>query len=92
MSKIKKILSVFGTRPEAIKMAPLVKKLESDSRFNAAVCVTGQHREMLDQVLNIFGIIPDYDLGVMKPNQSLASLTCSVLTGMNRVFESFKPD
>ena len=75
MAKIKKILSVFGTRPEAIKMAPLVKALEADERFESKVCVTGQHREMLDQVLGIFNINPEYDLNLMKHNQNLSSLT-----------------
>ena len=65
---MKKILSVFGTRPEAIKMAPLVHALETDSRFDAKVCVTAQHREMLDQVLELFDIEPDFDLNIMKPN------------------------
>lgn len=89
---MKKILTVFGTRPEAIKMAPLVKALESDHRFDAKVCVTAQHREMLDQVLEIFDIQPDFDLDLMKPGQTLPGLTSSILMGMSSVYERFKPD
>ena len=89
---MKKIITVFGTRPEAIKMAPLVKSLESDVRFQAKVCVTAQHREMLDQVLDIFDIIPDYDLDIMKPGQTLSGVTSSILKGMEVVFKKFKPD
>lgn len=89
---MKKILTVFGTRPEAIKMAPLVKALEADSRFDAKVCVTAQHREMLDQVLEIFDIKPDFDLDLMKPGQTLPGLTSSILLGMSSVYERFKPD
>jgi UDP-N-acetylglucosamine 2-epimerase (non-hydrolysing) len=89
---MKKILTVFGTRPEAIKMAPLVKALESDPRFDAKVCVTAQHREMLDQVLEIFDIQPDFDLDLMKPGQTLPGLTSSILLGMSSVYERFKPD
>jgi UDP-N-acetylglucosamine 2-epimerase (non-hydrolysing) len=89
----KKILIVFGTRPEAIKMAPLVKKLEEHTAdFEHKVCITAQHREMLDQVLRIFNIIPDYDLDIMKPDQDLFSLTSSILLGMNRVLFDFNPD
>ncbi len=89
---MKKILTVFGTRPEAIKMAPLVKALEADPRFDAKVCVTAQHREMLDQVLDIFDIQPDFDLDLMKPGQTLPGLTSSILLGMSSVYERFKPD
>lgn len=89
---MKKILIVFGTRPEAIKMAPLVKALSVDSRFDAKVCVTAQHREMLDQVLEIYDIKPDFDLDLMKPGQSLQGLTSSILLDMPLVYESFKPD
>lgn len=89
---MKNILLVFGTRPEAIKMAPLVKALKTDPRFDAKVCVTAQHREMLDQVLEIFDIKPDFDLNLMKPGQSLSSLTSSILLEMTLVYESFKPD
>ena len=78
MSK-KKILSVFGTRPEAIKMCPIVHALMKDERFESKVCVTAQHREMLDQVLELFEIIPDYDLNLMKPGQSLNEITARIL-------------
>jgi len=89
---MKKILTIFGTRPEAIKMAPLVKKLESDNRFHAKVCVTAQHREMLDQVLSVFEIHPDYDLNVMKQGQGLVELTASIMSGLQSVLSIFKPD
>ncbi|OIN07241.1 non-hydrolyzing UDP-N-acetylglucosamine 2-epimerase [Oceanisphaera psychrotolerans] len=89
---MKKILTVFGTRPEAIKMAPLVHALAADNRFEAKVCVTAQHREMLDQVLELFEITPDYDLNIMKPGQSLNDVTTSILLGMKSVLEEFKPD
>ncbi len=90
---MKKILIVFGTRPEAIKMAPLVKELENKSRlFNTKVCVTAQHREMLDQVLSIFEIYPDYDLNIMKEGQDLYDITCHVLLGIRKVLEEFNPD
>lgn len=85
-------LIVFGTRPEAIKMAPLVKSFLADDTFNTKVCVTAQHREMLDQVLDFFEIIPDYDLNVMKPNQNLYSLTATIIEGMKSVLEEVKPD
>ena len=88
----KRILIVFGTRPEAIKMAPLVKKFKVDKRFKTAVCVTAQHREMLDQVLSFFDVIPDYDLDLMKPNQNLFSLTASIIEGLKPVLEEAKPD
>lgn len=87
-----KTLCVFGTRPEAIKMAPLALALEADPRFDARVCVTGQHREMLDQVLDLFAIEPDYDLNIMKPGQDLTDVTSSILTGMREIFRQFKPD
>jgi UDP-N-acetylglucosamine 2-epimerase (non-hydrolysing) len=90
--KIMKILTVFGTRPEAIKMAPLVHKLAADSRFEVKVCVTAQHREMLDQVLELFEIKPDYDLNLMKPGQDLTDVTCGILTGLKPVLSEFKPD
>jgi UDP-N-acetylglucosamine 2-epimerase (non-hydrolysing) len=86
-----KILTVFGTRPEAIKMAPLVKALADDDYFDLKVCVTAQHREMLDQVLNLFEITPDYDLDVMSPDQSLTQLTSRMLEGLKPVLEDFKP-
>ncbi len=88
----KKVLTVFGTRPEAIKMAPLVHALAADNRFDAKVCVTAQHREMLDQVLGLFEIIPDFDLNIMKPGQSLNDVTTAILTGMKPVLEEFQPD
>jgi UDP-N-acetylglucosamine 2-epimerase (non-hydrolysing) len=88
---MKKILTVFGTRPEAIKMAPLVHSLSSDERFDAKVCVTAQHREMLDQVLKLFEIKPDFDLDIMRPGQTLSDVTTSVLLGLKPVLESFRP-
>ncbi|WP_022941190.1 non-hydrolyzing UDP-N-acetylglucosamine 2-epimerase [Psychromonas hadalis] len=88
----KKILTIFGTRPEAIKMAPLVEALANDNRFDAKVCVTAQHREMLDQVLELFEIKPDYDLNIMKPGQDLTDVTCGILQGLKPVLEVFKPD
>ncbi|UJD96589.1 non-hydrolyzing UDP-N-acetylglucosamine 2-epimerase [Lelliottia amnigena] len=87
-----KVLTVFGTRPEAIKMAPLVHALANDPWFEAKVCVTAQHREMLDQVLNLFSIVPDYDLNIMKPGQGLTEITCRILEGLKPILESFKPD
>lgn len=90
---MKKILLVFGTRPEAIKMAPLVKKLqEMPEVFQTIVCVTGQHREMLDQVLRLFDITPDYDLNIMKPNQDLYDITSRILLGMRDVLKEVQPD
>jgi len=90
---MKKILIVFGTRPEAIKMAPLVKEFEKQSNlFNLRVCVTAQHREMLDQVLELFEIKPDYDLNIMKSGQDLYDVTTNVLLGMRDVINDFKPD
>lgn len=92
MSKIK-VLTVFGTRPEAIKMAPLVKELEKyPEEIESIVCVTAQHRQMLDQVLSLFEITPDYDLNIMKPNQDLWTITSDVLLLMKDVFEKSKPD
>lgn len=88
----KKILIIFGTRPEAIKMAPVVKKFQSDVRFNTKVCVTAQHRGMLDQVLELFEIKPEYDLDIMKHDQGLTGITCSILTGLEPVLEDFMPD
>ncbi len=89
----KTILLVFGTRPEAIKMAPLVKKLQSEpDQFKTVVCVTAQHRQMLDQVLHIFDIMPDYDLDIMKPNQDLYDVTSRVLLGMRDVLKEVQPD
>ena len=87
-----KVLSVFGTRPEAIKMCPLVKKLEACEEIESIVCVTGQHRQMLDQVLEIFHITPDYDLNLMKERQTLTTITVSVLTELEKVLQKVKPD
>lgn len=86
-----RVLTVFGTRPEAIKMAPLVHALSKDKTFDARVCVTAQHREMLDQVLKLFEIKPDYDLNIMKPGQGLSEITCRILEGIKPVLEEFKP-
>ncbi|WP_138542571.1 UDP-N-acetylglucosamine 2-epimerase (non-hydrolyzing) [Pseudoalteromonas sp. S3776] len=87
-----KILSIFGTRPEAIKMAPLVKALNEAEGIDAKVCVTAQHREMLDQVLDLFEIVPEYDLNIMKPGQSLYDVTTNILLGLKPILEEFKPD
>lgn len=90
---MKKILIVFGTRPEAIKMAPLVKAFQNHpAQFETRVCVTAQHREMLDQVLSLFEIVPDYDLNIMKPGQDLYDITANVLLGMKNVLQEYKPD
>ena len=90
---MKKVMLVFGTRPEAIKMAPLVKEFQKKSAdFETIVCVTGQHREMLDQVLQIFDIKPNYDLNIMKQGQDLYDVTARVLTGMRDVLNKAKPD
>jgi len=89
----RKILVVFGTRPEAIKMAPLVKEFQKHSNiFETKVCVTAQHREMLDQVLSFFEIAPDYDLNLMRPNQNLYSLTSDIITNLKSTLEEFKPN
>ena len=87
-----KVMSIFGTRPEAIKMAPLVKELERRKEMESIVCVTAQHREMLDQVLNTFDIKPDYDLNIMKQGQSLADVTTRALVGLEEVIKEVKPD
>lgn len=91
MKKIK-VLSVFGTRPEAIKMAPVVDTLSVDTRFESKVCVTGQHRQMLDQVLALFDIKPDFDLNIMRSGQDLTDVTTSILLGLRDVLQQFKPD
>jgi len=91
MDKIK-VLSVFGTRPETIKMAPLVRELSVRSEFESLVCVTAQHRQMLDQVLNVFSIVPDYDLDIMTPGQTLSDITARVLKGLEKVIAEAKPD
>lgn len=87
-----KTLCVFGTRPEAIKMAPLALSLAADERFDSKICVTGQHRQMLDQVLDLFELKPDFDLSVMKPGQDLTGVTTAILTGMKEVLANCKPD
>ena len=87
-----KVMSVFGTRPEAIKMAPLVKELEANDKIESIVAVTAQHREMLDQVLEIFNITPDYDLNIMKSGQTLAEITTRAVTGLDEVIKEAKPD
>lgn len=87
-----KVLTVFGTRPEAIKMAPLVTQLIADDRFNPKVCVTGQHREMLDQVLELFEITPDYDLNIMKSGQTLPEITSKILVELTPIIKSFQPE
>lgn len=93
LSEKKKIMLVFGTRPEAIKMCPLVNALrDRDDAFDVSVCVTGQHREMLDQVLKVFSVVPDYDLAIMKPGQTLFDITCDVLQRMRDVLERNRPD
>ena len=90
---MKKVLLVFGTRPEAIKMAPLVKAFQKDSEhFETRVCVTAQHRQMLDQVLEVFDIVPEYDLNIMAPNQDLYDITSRVLLGLRDVLKDFRPD
>lgn len=90
---MKKILIIFGTRPEAIKMAPVIKELQKyPDQFETQVCVTAQHRQMLDQVLELFKIFPDYDLDIMKPGQTLTDVTCNVLKGLAPVLNDFRPD
>lgn len=89
---MKKILVAVGTRPEAIKMAPLIKMLDQDQRFDLRLCITAQHRSMLDQVLNIFNIKPDFDLNLMTEGQELPSITTSIINGMTNIFDEFKPD
>lgn len=91
MNKMK-VLTIFGTRPEAIKMAPLVRLLAENAAIDARVCVTAQHREMLDQVLALFNIVPDFDLNVMRPGQDLRMVTNKVLDGLSDVFAAFRPD
>ncbi|MCH4889345.1 UDP-N-acetylglucosamine 2-epimerase (non-hydrolyzing) [Acidaminobacter sp. JC074] len=88
----KKIVSVFGTRPEAIKMCPLVKGLENDPDLESVVLVTAQHREMLDQVLEVFDVKPDYDMNIMKQNQSLTQITSNILNGIEELLKEIKPD
>lgn len=88
----KKILLIFGTRPEAIKMAPLVKEFEKHDKIEMKVCITAQHRQMLDQVMEIFQITPDFDLDIMSPNQDLYDITSKILLGLKNVFSEYKPD
>ena len=87
-----KVLTVIGTRPEAIKMAPLCVALRNDDRFEAKLCVTAQHREMLDQVLALFNIVPDFDLDIMRSNQDLTDIMCAILSGMRTVLSEWRPD
>ncbi len=89
---MKKVMLVFGTRPEAIKMCPLILELKKRPSIQTIVCVTAQHRQMLDQVLDTFGVVPDYDLNIMKPKQSLFDITVNVLNGIRSVIEQVKPD
>ncbi|NMM61549.1 UDP-N-acetylglucosamine 2-epimerase (non-hydrolyzing) [Clostridium sp. P21] len=91
MDKVK-VITIFGTRPEAIKMAPLVKELQKKKQIDTKVCVTAQHREMLDQVLELFDVKPDFDLNIMKTKQSLTGITTRVLEGLEEIFEKEKPD
>ncbi|NUE20389.1 UDP-N-acetylglucosamine 2-epimerase (non-hydrolyzing) [Escherichia coli] len=90
--KVQRVLIVFGTRPEAIKMAPIVKAFQANRKIDVKVCVTGQHREMLDQVLELFEIEPEYDLNIMRPGQDLTDVTTAILQGLKPVFADFKPD
>lgn len=92
MAKKLKVLSIFGTRPEAVKMSPVVKALEAEPQIDSVVCVTAQHREMLDQVLSVFEVKPDIDLNLMKPNQSLAGITAAILTNLDPVLREHQPD
>ncbi|MBN2513666.1 MAG: UDP-N-acetylglucosamine 2-epimerase (non-hydrolyzing) [Sedimentisphaerales bacterium] len=89
---MKRVLFIFGTRPEAIKLCPVIKCMEQHAAFEVKVCVTAQHRQMLDQVLEIFNVEPDYDLNLMKPNQTLFDITASAITGLKSVLEDVKPD
>lgn len=89
---MKKVMLVFGTRPEAIKMCPLVNELKSRKNIITKVCVTGQHRQMLDQVLEIFNVVPDYDLSIMKDKQTLFDITTNILNKIKEVLEIEKPD
>ena len=89
---MKKVLVIFGTRPEAIKMCPLVLELKKSEKLKTLVCVTGQHREMLKQVLDIFKVVPDYDMAIMKKGQDLTDVTTAILTGMREILKKEKPD
>ena len=92
IDKMKKILLVFGTRPEAIKMCPLVNELKTRKDMRTVVCVTGQHRQMLDQVLETFNVVPDHDLSIMKERQTLFDVTTNILNRIKVVLETEKPD
>ena len=93
MSETKlKVMTIFGTRPEAIKMAPLVKELESRPEIESCCCVTAQHRQMLDSVLEVFQLKPDWDLDIMTPRQTLSTITSKCLTGMDEAIDTLKPD
>jgi len=92
VSERRRVLSIFGTRPEAVKMAPVVAELAAAPDFESLICVTAQHREMLDQVLGLFGIRPDFDLDLMQPDQSLADLTAAVIRGLDPILDEVKPD
>ena len=92
MGNIKKVMLVFGTRPEAIKMCPLVKELKKRSELETKVCVTGQHRQMLDSVLHAFSVVPDYDLSIMKQQQTLFDVTVGILERIRDVLDKEKPD
>ena len=87
-----RVLTVFGTRPEAIKLAPVILGLRAHPEVEHTICVTGQHRQMLDQVLETFGIVPHYDLDIMRPDQDLSHVTAAVMTGIGRVLDEVKPD
>jgi UDP-N-acetylglucosamine 2-epimerase (non-hydrolysing) len=87
-----KVLAIFGTRPEAVKMAPVIQALSLDPEIQSRVCVTAQHREMLDQVLSLFKVIPDIDLNLMRPNQTLSELTAQILVHLDPVLENEQPD
>ena len=87
-----KVMPIYGTRPEAIKVAPIVKALQADERFECVVTVTGQHREMLDQVNELFGIVPDHDLNIIQPRQTLNGVFARTLDGLDAVLEQERPD
>ena len=89
---MKKVMLVFGTRPEAIKMCPLVNELKTRESIETIVCVTGQHRQMLDQVLEVFDVVPDYDLSIMKEKQTLFDITANILNNIRKVLEEVRPD
>ena len=92
MNSLRKVMTIFGTRPETIKMAPLVKELQFRPHIQTIVCVTAQHRQMLDQVLHAFEIVPDYDLDIMQQGQTLSDITTRVLNGLEDIMKLEKPD